>query len=523
MSVAEEQKSAVVQSAGTVSGWTAISRVLGLARDIVMTALLGASWAHDVFAYAWTLPNAFRRLFGEGALGTAFIPVFTKSLESDGEERAAGVARQTISNLGAALAGLVGVFILVALVLPPKALGEAAGFSRPEQADLLLWLVITLLPYLVVVCVLAQFMGVLNALGRFDVPAISPVILNVVWLGAAGLAFVTVDDPAGQVRFIAGGILLGAALQFFWHLPALSAVGVPFRFVRPTWTPEMRQVMKMMGPMVLGMGAVQVNILVDRTVALVLLPEGGTTHLYYAMRLMQLPLALISISLATAVYPVLARLMAQDDPKGMAETASLSLRTHLLVALPAATGLMVLAKPIISLLFERGAFTASSTAITGEALAGYAVGLPFLGMAILLQRACYASGDPWLPVRIAWPMVIMNVVLDLVLVGPYGALGLAIASSLAAMGTAALLLIVLRRRLFASVGIAAIGPMGGLLAMTLILGVTVTFLDMWLVWNPAWVRVAAGVLAGLCIFGLLAPRFCREEWQRVRALFPLRQ
>ena len=514
----------LLASARTVSILTLASRLLGLLRDQAMASLLGNAWVHDALLYAWTVPNAFRRLFGEGALGSAFVPIFTRTWEHDGPGRARQVAQQLLSAVATFLVLLSVALVLLVSLVPPDWVSGWSAFTEPERGALFLWLVRLLLPYLAVICVIAQMAGVLNARGRFAVPAAAPILLNLVWIGAVALAAWMKDDQVEQVRLIAWSILGAAVLQFLWHMPAMRKVGVPFRFVRPRRSPELSELGSVMGPMLLGMGAAQINVLVDRTVAAMALAEGGTTHLYYGMRVMQFPMGLVAVALGTAVYPALARLAARRDSEGMTATASLALRTNLLIGLPAAVGLLLLAHPVVQLLFERGRFGADATALTSEALSGYAVGIPFAGLVILLTRASYALGDVYTPVRIGIGMAVVNAGLDLALVGPLGEYGLGLATSITAALSSALLLYGLRRRLEVPAG-ALIGGWLPQAVSAAAMGLSVATLDAFLAeaLEPGTtglaIRVTAGIVLGLLVFGLFASRLCRREWAEVSRLW----
>jgi len=491
---------------------------MGLLRDAAMAHVLGAGMVNDALTYAWTVPNAFRRLFGEGALSAAFVPVFTKVLEQDGKPRARQVANQVISMVALALMGLAGVLMLVVGAIPDSWLERLVVEGDLGKAQLTVIYIQMLLPYLAIICIIAQFMAVMNAMGEFAVPAVAPVILNVIWFAgivAAGFwgAGSDLEDPREIQGFlIACAILFAALVQFIWHLPRLKSLGMGFALAMPRMGPELRAVAAALGPMLLGMGAAQLNVLTDRTIAWAVLPDGGTTHLYLAMRIMQFPMGLVTMAIVTAVYPMLARLMAQEDRHAVASTTGLALRSNLLIALPAATGLVLLANPIVTLLFERGQFDAASSALTAEALMGYAVGIPFAGTVMLLTRASYALGDLRFPVRVGLSMVMVNLGLDLLLVGPLGELGLACATSITLVLTAVWMMLGVRRQLES--------PQQENLLSGMLPAVFVVALG-WLgaTRDVAFWRVAAGTLAGVVICVLLAPRVCPKEWRELSTVW----
>ncbi|MCB9897867.1 MAG: murein biosynthesis integral membrane protein MurJ [Planctomycetes bacterium] len=528
-----------LRSARTVSVLTLLSRVLGMLRDAATAYVLGAGVVNDALTWAWTIPNAFRRLFGEGALSSAFLPVLTRELQQNGREGARRVANEVVSTFGVFLIGLAALLVLAAGFVPDGALVWAFGDDKLVKMQLALGYVQFLLPYLVVVCLIAQFMAVLHALDEFGVPAFSPVILNTVWLAGIGLAawwghWGSPDTASEALRvtqgfFVVGAILVASVAQFAWHLRPMAKLGVGFRFVRPRRSPEVRRVAALMGPMLLGLGAAQINIVADRSIAIASLPDGGTTHLYYGLRLMQFPLGMVSVALATAVYPSLARMAATHDRHGLAATTSLALRTNLLIALPAAAGLAVLASPIVRLLFLGGQFGEPSALLTERALVGYTLGVPFAGSVMLLTRASYAAGDVRLPVRIGVVMVFVNIGLDLLLVGPLQELGLALATSITSLLTAAWLLYGLRARLELSPDERLL--VGGLPALlpAAVMALVVVGLDAALATLlPAGrlamgARVAAGVGAGALVFAFVAARTCPVEWHEVAALWKRRR
>lgn len=523
-----------LRSARTVSVLTLFSRVLGMLRDVATARLLGAGLVADALTIAWTVPNTFRRLFGEGALSSAFVPVFTRELGTGGRPAARRVLCEVVAGLGALLSvvAVLGALLVFGVGSIPDA--SWAGWLEPagvERLRMTLGFVQLLLPYLVVICVVAQITAALNALGEFAVPALVPVVLNVVWLAGVGVATwwgaERESDPSTRVvqgYIVAGSILVAALVQLVWPLRSLARHGTALALLRPRITPAVREVGALMAPMLLGMGAAQLNVMADRGIAWAALPEGGTTHLYYGLRLMQFPLGLVSVAITTAVYPALARLATSQDRAGMTGTASLALRTNLLIALPAGVGLAVLAGPVVELLFLGGAFDAESVALTSRALVGYALGVPAAGTVMLLQRTSYAAGDVRLPVRIGLAMVVVNVALDLVLVGPLGELGLALATTISAVLTAVGLLIGVSGRLGLGRGEKLLGGLLAPLMVGLAMGAAVWGVDAALADSlpteklGALLRVGVGMAVGLGVVALLAPRLCPAEWGEVTGL-----
>jgi putative peptidoglycan lipid II flippase len=521
-----------LHSTGVVSILTLASRVMGLLRDMATSHVLGDTAVNDALTMAWTVPNLFRRMFGEGALGSAFLSVFSRVLTTEGRERAVQVSNAVISAVAMFLLGMVAVLIAATYLVPESWSLWVLGPEHADKVQLTLQYTRLLLPYLAAICVIAQFMAVLNAAGEFGVPAFSPIILNVVWLmgiGAAAWWGATAGDDtdgslAHQGTIIAASILVASVVQIAWHLPALKSRGLAFRPQWPKRTPEVSEVALLMGPMLLGMGSAQLNILADRTIAMRSLGDGGVSHLYYGLRLMQFPLGLVSVALVTTVFPALTKLVAQGNRRGAADTACFALRTNMLIAVPAAVGLAVLAQPIIQLLFQSGRFTASSTEATSQALIGYSLGIPFAGTVMLLTRACYAVGDVRFPVRVGIITTGVNVALDLVLVGPFGEFGLAAATSLTALVTTVLLAMGVRHRLGLESGERLMTSLLPTIALGALLAVAVAGADLGVAGRlaegrlDALIRVAVGLVTGLGSFVLLAPRLCPREWGEVVGL-----
>ncbi|GJM21837.1 MAG: putative lipid II flippase MurJ [Planctomycetota bacterium] len=516
---------------------TLLSRVLGMLRDVLTAHLLGAGMVSDALTYAWTLPNAFRRLFGEGALSSALVPALTRAEQEQGRQAARALVCQIVSTL------VLGLSALVALIIAGLSVAQwwFPSLASDPSAALTLRFTQLLLPYMVVVSVLAQLVATLNVFGEFARPAAVPSVLNLVWIVGVGAATwfgpeVTLQ-PGAAVDALAEGapqpahaliiiasIFLASVVQVFWLLPRLRALGLGLRFVRPRLSPEVRGVLAAMGPMILGMGAAQLNILADRTIAKVALPDGGTTHLYYGMRLMQFPLGLVSVALVTTVFPALARLATARNHAGAVETARTALRANLLLCTGAATGLFVLATPIVAMLFEGGSFSPENTRLTSSALLGYALGIPCAGTVMLLTRTSIAAGDLRLPARIGVLMVFVNITLDLALVGPLGELGLALATSVASLGSAILLLVFVAPRVKARPS-ELLGGWFRPLLVALVMGAAVHLLDGRLLAAsaPPLVRVACGSLLGLVVFASLARALCPAAWRELAGLLPGRR
>lgn len=435
----------LLRSARSASLGTLVSRVLGLVRDVLSAALIGAGQHWDAFVIAFTVPNLFRRLFGEGALSSAFVAVHSEHVAKEDHEGAARTVNLVATALTLLLSAIVVAGVLLLAFVPIDRL--VAAESR-EKAALIASLSAIMFPYLLLVCLTAFLMAVLNSFGRFGVAAATPAALNFLWIGVlvAGAVFAI---PATTLVFVLAGVVVVAGfLQIAMLVPSLRKAGVR---VRPDFRfrdPALRQVLALMLPVVLGLAPTQLNVLVDQYIAEAFIPgDGANSALYYGNRLMQFPLALIGIAMGTAAFPLLARLAASNQREAMAGVSNLAMRVAFFVALPAAVGLFVLAEPIVRLFFEWGRFGPEATARTTPVLAAFALGVPGFCALQIVTRAHYALRDARTPVRVGLAAMALNVVLNLLLVKPLGAAGLALATSVAALVNFAALTFLLRARL----------------------------------------------------------------------------
>ncbi|MBM3502278.1 MAG: murein biosynthesis integral membrane protein MurJ [Alphaproteobacteria bacterium] len=424
----------------TVGGYTMVSRILGFARDILVAAVLGAGLVADAFFVAFKLPNFFRRLFAEGAFNAAFVPTFSEANASIGAAAAARLAGEVLSVL------VVFLFFLVTLAqifMPLAMYGLAPGFAdEPVKFDLAVELTQITFPYLLFISLVSLQGGILNSLGRFAAAAAAPILLNLCLIGALLLAHRGFPTPG---HALAWGVALAGVVQFLWLAFELKRAGFVLRFPRPRWTPGVRNVLRLMAPGALGAGVVQINLFIDVIIAS-LLPEGSISFLYFADRINQLPVGVIGVAVGTALLPILSRHLAANDAGAASAAQNRSIEAALLLTLPAAAGLMVLAHPIVAVLYQRGAFDAVAAAATAEALIAFSFGLPAYVLIKVLTPAYFARKDTRTPVRIAIAAVLVNVALNLALMGPLLHVGLALATAVAAWLNAGLLAVGLRRR-----------------------------------------------------------------------------
>ncbi|MBU0725590.1 MAG: murein biosynthesis integral membrane protein MurJ [Alphaproteobacteria bacterium] len=424
----------------TVGGYTMLSRLAGFARDILVAAYLGAGPVADAFFVAFKFPNFFRRLSGEGAFSVAFIPMFSGMLATKGQQEALAFAHRTIAVMAAVMLG----FLLVMELAMPWAMHVIApGFSdNPAQFALAVELTRITFPYLPLISFVALMGGMLNATDRFAAMAAAPIMLNLSLI-AALFALVPYTETPGHA--LAWGVLVAGFVQFFWLLIACRQAGMTIRLVRPRLTPDIRRLFRLILPAAIGAGVMQINLMVDVLLAS-LLPTGAISYLYYADRINQLPLGVVGIAIGTALLPLLSRQVKRGEDQAALDSQNRGLEVALLLTLPATAGLLVLAQPIIEVLFERGAFVAADTRATALALAAYCLGLPAYVLVKVLAPGFYAREDTATPVKVAVGAMLVNLVLGIALMQVIAHVGLALATAAASWVNAGLLGLILARR-----------------------------------------------------------------------------
>ena len=424
----------------TVGGWTAGSRVLGFARDVLIAALLGAGPVADAFFVANRLPNLFRRLFGEGAFNAAFVPSFTALLHADGPDAARRFAGQAASVLAF---WLVSLTVLGEVFMPTLMRLMAPGFvADTEKFALAVTLARIAFPYMPLICLAALLSGVLNGLDRFAAAAAAPVVYNLTSIGFM-LGLLHLVPTAGHA--LAWGVSASGVLQLALLVWAVRRAGMQLHLPRPRLTPEMRALMRRMAPGLLGAGITQLNMSVDVIIGS-LLPAGTVAVLYYADRVNQLPLGVIGSAVGTALLPTLSRQVVSAIPATALATMNRAIEYALLLTIPGALALLVAAEPIIAVLFGRGAFDPHAVALSAGALRAYATGLPAFVLVKVVINGFFARGDTRTPVRVGVAAVGLNLALNLLFIVPLQHLGPPLASSLAAWANVAGLTLVLARR-----------------------------------------------------------------------------
>jgi putative peptidoglycan lipid II flippase len=429
----------IASAAGVVSLATLASRVLGFVRDMALAWLLGAGMAADAFFAAFRIPSTLRELLGEGALSAAFIPTFTQTITREGRPAAWRLVSAVLGTLLVVLAAITALGVLFA---PEIARVVAWGFAKnPDKLALTARLLRIMFPYIFVVGLAALFMGILNSLGHFLTPALSPTVLNV-----AMLAGIAVAAYSGSVVPVGIAVLVGGGGQLAVQLPAAWRRGWrPVVRVAPL-DPGVRHIARLMLPGVAGLAITQVNVVVGTLLAS-FLAEGSVSTMTYALRLIQFPIGMIGVAIGTGALPVMASAVARNAPEEMRRSVEDSLRLAVFLTAPAMVGLMVFPADIVGVLFERGAFARADTLLTATILSAYATGLLFYVTNRILAPAFYAMHDTWTPMSSAMASAAVNVAASLALMRPLGVVGLALAIAFASAVNWALLITRLRRRI----------------------------------------------------------------------------
>ena len=443
MDVKKDGTEQLAKAAGLVSSMTLVSRLLGLVREQVFAGLLGAGYHSDAFRIGFRVPNLLRDLFAEGALSAAFVPTYARTRKEQGQEDAFRLANRLLTFLAVVL-GLV-VVLAIAFAWPIVAT-IAPGFDdAPGKAALTVRLTRVMMPFLPLVSFAAVAMGMLNAEGRFGVPALSPALFNAVTIAWAAGLWALGLRPDQVVFGWAVGTLAGGLAQFLVQVPSLRRLGWRFRLEWAPGDPTLRRVGRLMAPATVGLAAVQVNIFVSSIFASQ--QPGAVSWLDYAFRLLYLPIGLFGVAVGTIATAGLARRAADKDLDGLCTTLRQSLSMLLYLTLPATAGLMLLGTPIVRLLYERGRFGAADTHQTAMALLLYSIGLVGYTGVKVLAPAFYALGTPRVPLLASALAVATNLLVILLAHGSLGFRAIALGTALGSLLNAGCLAVVFQRRL----------------------------------------------------------------------------
>ena len=510
------EKRRIARAAGIVSAATLLSRILGFLRDMIVAQYFGAGMSTDAFFVAFRIPNLLRRLVGEGSLTVSFIPVYSEYLHQRPQGESDELVRASFSVLVVVLAGIT---ILGIAASPWIVKIIAHGFiQEPEKFRLTVLLNRLMFPYIFFIGLVAWAMGILNTWRHFAAPALAPVFLNLAIILCALWLSPKLSSP---ILSLAYGVLLGGIFQLLFQIPFLYKKKVSFGFFFKLSHPGVRRMVALMGPSVLGLAVTQLNIIVNTLLASYL-SEGSISYLYYADRLLEFPMGIFAIAIATAILPSLSAQAAKQDMHELKETVSFSLRLVFFVTLPAMVGLIVLRVPILNLLFQRGSFGMAETAMTAQALFYYSLGLAgFAGVRIIVP-VFYALQDMRTPVKVALVSLVANAGFGLLLMAPLRHGGLALAASMAA-GLNFILLIYFLEKKIGRIGSARIFPsfLKSLVSsgiMGLVIFAAIHAKDPWRTSGVTGEKIGlllAGLTLGVLIYGLSCYILKSEELRAI--------
>lgn len=507
----------LVRSAGVIGIATMTSRVLGLVRDQVLAYFFGAGDAMDAFRIAFRLPNVLRDLFAEGAMSAALVPTFTRAASQGGKPQAHRLGSNVINVLL-----LISGVIVVAGVIFARPLVElyAGGFRQvPGKLELTVRLTRMMFPFLSMITVAAVLMAMLNAFHRFFIPALSPATFNVATIACTVvLAPLSPRFGIDPILAVAIGTLFGGLGQIVLQWPTARREGFRYEPLVDPHDPWLREIGRLLIPGIVGLAAVQINLFVNSWLATGL-GTGAVSWLDYAFRLMYMPIGLFGISIATAALPGISGHAASDDLSGVRRRISEGLRMMLMLNVPAMVGLLVLAVPIVALIFERGRFTHADTTATAAALSCYAPGLLGYSAVKLISPAFYALGNSRIPVLASGASVAANILLNVTLVRVLGHRGLALGTAVAALLNAAILLWCLWSRLEGIEGRRLAGAAMKISVASVAMGVAAYHAERWLHipfggWSVAaqCLRVFGAIVVGIAVLAAVSAVLRIEEF-----------
>ncbi|HOS97359.1 MAG TPA: murein biosynthesis integral membrane protein MurJ [Deltaproteobacteria bacterium] len=488
----------------TVGGLTAVSRVLGFVRDMIMAWLLGAGLLADAFVVAFRIPNLLRRFMAEGAVSVAFVPVFSEVKEREGLARAFRMAQQVLGLTFAALAAVV----VAGEILAPLLVGLIApGFLHSGVFDVTVHLTRIMFPFILLIGIAALLMGVLNSLGHFAMPAAAPIIMNVFMIGVPLVLHVAYPLITSAADALAWGVVSGGIAQILVQIPPLRKRGVPLKVLWDLHSPRVRQVVRLMGVAAVGASIYQINVLVGTLLAS-LLPQGSVSYLYYSNRILELPLGIFAFAVGNVMLPSMSSASARMDAEGFSALMGKGVLAVLLFTIPATMGIMVLARPIFSVLFMRGAFTNADVLGSAYALQMYALSLWAIGYTRIQTQALYSMQKAKIVVNISWISLGVNILGCIVLMRFMQHAGIALASS-----CAVLVQLAIQHRYIAHMGVRLSADHRSqvvkMLVASLIMGAALIPLARMDVWAHGFTLssasvLSAGVFLGIALyFGLL--------------------
>ena len=493
------------KSIATFGSFTLVSRITGFVRDMVLANFLGAGMIADAFFVAFKLPNLFRSLFAEGAFTSAFVPMVSQKMVGDGEDKAIKFASQAISVLAVILL----IFVAgMEFFMPWIVRFMAPGFAGdPGKIALAASLSRITFPFLLFISIVSFQSGILNSLGKFAAPAAAPIILNLTMIASV---FVFVPFCITPAHGISAGITFAGILEIFWLAYFLHRQKV---YIRPQFNiiqllkdSEIKTLFRRIGPGVLGAGVYQINMVVD-TILVSLVGTGAISWLYYANRLQQLPLGVVGAAISVAILPVLSKHIKAKENDQACHVQTKACEYGALLSIPAAVALIALAEPIVCILFQHGKFGAFQTAMTAQAVIAYAVGLPAYVLVKALTPNFFARGDTKTPVKYSIVVLLTNLCFALLLMKPFGHVGIASATTIAAFVSLSQYIRGLKKRGFWTFAPQLVHKIIKIFISSAIMGICIYGAELFLQsrcgnWLERAYIIQIPIFVGLCFFGI---------------------
>ncbi len=516
----------IARNTAIFSFLTGLSRIAGLIREVVASSYFGTSGAFSAFTFAFQVPNLVRSLFADAALSAAFVPVFTELIEQGRRRDAYRLASTFVVLITAALTAVTVFFVLMAPVIMPPLTGKE--FSSELDA-LVVGLSQVLFPIVLLLGLNGLLVGILNAYDHFTIPALAPLVWNIVIIGALVLLRPYFEGQE-QLYAYAIGVLAGTIVQVAMCLPVLRRLEFRFEFRGMSFRdPRVRQVLALMLPITLSLGLINFNLFINSALGSKV-SEAAPRAIDAAFRIYMLPQGMFSVAVATVLFPALARLATRRDTDGLRALTGTGTRQIFLLLLPAAACTLVLAEPITRLVYERGAFDAASTDVVSEALFWFSFSLPFAGINLLLTRTFFSLQRPWLPTALGAASLVVNVIVAVALVGPFGISGIVVATAVASASMSAGQAYFLRRELGGRVeGAETLRAVARMLVASLALAVVAYLL--WRVLDDALgrslaaqvVSVGGALVAGIAVYCAAVLALRVPEARQIRELVTARR
>lgn len=502
----------IIKYAGSVSAGTTVSRIFGYIRDMLVAYMFGAGMFADAFYAAFRIPNLIRRMLGEGSFSAAFIPVFSEYLHTKPKTE----TQKLINVVFTALFLVLLIITILGMFFSPLLVKIIAyGFtSDPEKLQLTIELTRLMFPFLLFICLAAMLLALLNTLSSFFIPAIAPANLSFAEIIYV-LALAPLLSPGNQIKGLAISVIFGGLGHFLMQYPTLKNLGWHLKFDFDLNHPGIKKIVFLMIPSIIGISVDQINTFVD-TICASFLGNGSITALYYSSRLMQLPLAIFGLAMATVSLPMMSKSVATKNIEELKETLNFSIRVSIIALLPATVGLMAIGLPIIQVLFERGKFDTFASMLTNKALFYYVLGLPAFAITKIFANTFFSFQDTKTPVKIAFIVMFFHVILCVALMKPLGVGGLALATSACAYLNVIMLFYKLKQR---------IGKIGGMkilvssikaLIASIIMGV-IAYQIMQIEFLPMIVSLTISITCAIISFIILLKLLKSQEMEQIFA------